>query len=105
MMVTPESSEETLWKIEKVLCSLEKKEPVHTTPPVISPLKQGCSLHDALFAVGKVLPTNQCLGKILAQTTVSCPPAIPIVVCGEVLNEQAIALLEYYGIQECIVIE
>jgi arginine/lysine/ornithine decarboxylase len=105
MMVTPESSEETLWKIEKVLCSLEKKESILTTPPVISPLKQGCSLHDALFAVGKVLPTNQCLGKILAQTTVSCPPAIPIVVCGEVLNEQAIALLAYYGIQECIVIE
>ena len=42
---------------------------------------------------------------ILASPTVSCPPAIPIVVCGEEVDDEAIELFKYYGIKTCNVID
>jgi arginine/lysine/ornithine decarboxylase len=105
MMVTPQSGENCLEQIRKVLEEIPQKAPIVTKPPQIASLKRGCSLHDGMFAVGKLTPIDRCEGKILTQTTVSCPPAVPIVVCGEIIDKQAIALLRYYDTKACVVTE
>jgi len=38
---------------------------------------------------------------VLVSPMVSCPPAIPIVVCGEVIDDAAISLMRYYGQERC----
>lgn len=50
------------------------------------------------------LPTKQCLGKICADANVGCPPAVPIVMCGEVIDQNAIDAMLYYGIDVCQVL-
>ena len=45
------------------------------------------------------------IGKILAAPGVSCPPAIPIVLCGEQIGEREIGLFEYYGIEKLKVVK
>ena len=45
------------------------------------------------------------LGRTLAAVTVACPPAVPILISGEVIDESAIELFNYYGINECTVVK
>lgn len=34
-----------------------------------------------------------------------CPPAVPIAICGEILDDTAISLLLHYGVTEIAVIQ
>ena len=66
------------------------------------PLAKGervLSIREALFAPHALIPVEQSLGRVCGAPTVSCPPAIPIVVPGERTGEAALALFRYYGIK------
>ena len=104
LMLTPELGHDGLARIERTLSSLPRREALYQAPPPLPTPLQACSLRQALFAPSQTLDTKDCLGKVLAQATVSCPPAIPVVVCGEVIDEAAIACLTYYGIDACRVL-
>ncbi len=105
MMLTPECGESALTRTGEALSAVKRKPaiPGHMLPAT-RPVKR-LSPREALFSACHVLDTPACLGKVLASATVSCPPAIPIVVCGEVIDEAAIRLMEYYGIEKCCVID
>ena len=57
-----------------------------------------------MFAPQERIPVQQALGRICAMPTVSCPPAIPVVVSGEEITPAAIALMQRYGIEELSVL-
>ena len=59
---------------------------------------------EAMLAPFETLPREQALGRVLAAPTVSCPPAVPILVCGERIDEQALALFAYYGLDRLDVV-
>ena len=52
-----------------------------------------------MLAPSETLPTRQALGRVLAAPCVSCPPAVPILVCGEEIDEAAVKAFRYYGIE------
>ena len=58
-----------------------------------------CSIRQAVFAPQEMIPAEQAEGCICAMPTVSCPPAIPIVVSGEVVSSAAVELMKRYGIK------
>jgi len=45
------------------------------------------------------------VGRILASATVGCPPAVPIVVCGEKIDSAAVECFKYYGTDSCRVVK
>ena len=104
LMLTPELGRPGLQRLETMLTALPQRAAIPDAPPPLPVPARACSLRQALFSPARSLPTADCLGKVLAQATVSCPPAIPPVVCGEVLDETAIACLTYYGIDTCRVL-
>ena len=57
------------------------------------------SIRDAMFAKQETVLAKDALGRICGAPTVSCPPAIPIAVSGEVIGEEALQLFDYYGIE------
>ena len=59
--------------------------------------KQKISIRDAIFSKSINTPIEYAVGKICSTPTVSCPPAIPIVVSGEEITKEHIELLKYYG--------
>lgn len=65
---------------------------------------QVLSVREAVFAVHEEIPVTEALGRICASPAVSCPPAIPIAVSGERIDENAVTLFEYYGISNVDVI-
>ena len=61
--------------------------------------------HDAIFSVQETLPVERAVGRVLAAPSVTCPPAVPIVVCGEEIDQTAAACFRYYGIESCTVVK
>jgi len=66
--------------------------------PLAVQAKQVMSVRNAYFSGGEVLPVEQALGCICRMPTATCPPAIPIVVPGERIDEAAVESFKYYGI-------
>lgn len=104
MMFTPEISVESLRDLERALCTIPRKTAISTKPPMLTRPEQVYSIREALFALSKEVPVSECQGQVLASTSVACPPAIPIVVCGERVDADAVKCLEYYGVESCRVV-
>ncbi len=98
MMLSPEMSDADLIRLEQTLLRLPRRAPIRISPPALPHPERVLSLRDAMLSVGKVQPTEDCIGKIFADATLSCPPAVPILVCGEKIDRDAVACFGYYGI-------
>ncbi len=94
------SSESTADDCRRVLSAL----PTHTPAPLPRcdtaprPGSFFCSIRQALFAPSEVVDVADSDGRICASPAVTCPPAIPIAVPGEIISEQSAALFARYGI-------
>lgn len=104
LMPTPETKKEELEKIEKILTSIQKREPIKTTPPKFIKAQKALTIREAALSPSKTLPLSECEGKILSATTVGCPPAVPLLVCGERITKDILDCFKYYGITECSVV-
>ena len=103
LMLTPELSDQALARIEEVLTGLERKKEILTIMPELPVPDKRFTPREALFLPGKRELVDQCLGRVLVSPSVSCPPAIPVVVCGEIIDEASIEVFNYYGIEACVV--
>ena len=104
LMVTPETGTEGLERLKDVLLALPKKQPLPPCPLEFRPGEQVLSIRQAMLSPGVVLPVEQCEGRILASASVGCPPAVPILICGERIDTHAIDCFRYYGIQSVTVL-
>ena len=104
LMVTPETGAEGLERLKTVLLALPKKQPLPPCPLEFRPGEQVLSIRQAMLSPGVVLPVEQCEGRILASASVGCPPAVPILICGERIDTHAIDCFRYYGIQSVTVL-
>ena len=57
------------------------------------------------MAPSVIAPIEQNIGKISADLAVTCPPAIPIVICGEEITKETVDCFKYYGIKTCAVVD
>ena len=104
MMLTPEIDGAGLEAIKNALLRLERKEPITQRPPIPVRAVRAMSAREAMMSPSEELDSALCIGRVLATATVSCPPAIPIVACGEIIDESAARCFEYYGIKKCRVV-
>lgn len=105
LMLSAETDGETLSQIEQALCRIPPQPPIKEDSPAFAPGELVLTIREAVFACSELLPVEQCLERILAVPIVGCPPAVPILVCGERINRHAIACFAYYGIDHCFVIK
>ena len=62
------------------------------------------SVREAMLSEHEVVAVGDAVGRICASTSVSCPPAVPIAVCGEIITEEAVRLFERYNVTEISVV-
>ena len=105
LMLTPETGREGLQRLETALMQIPKREARADPAPRLQPAVQVMSIREAMLSCSEVVPVSECLGRILAVPTVGCPPAVPIVACGERIDSHAISCFDYYGIRECCVVK
>lgn len=105
MMFSPCNKNGDFKKTAKAILSIERKQPILDLPPSSPILERGMAMHSALFAPSEEVEVDKAMGRILATPTVSCPPAIPIAVCGEVIDEKAVEVFKYYRINTILVVK
>ena len=105
LMLTPYNDADELNRLEAVLCGLPRKAPVAAVPPSAPRPVPVLTPRQAILAESEVLPVAQCLNRVSAAATISCPPAIPLAVCGERIDRQVLDCFRYYGIIHCAVVK
>jgi len=106
MMLTPETSDEWLNQAEILLSTLPRKNPVvPLLPPKLSIPEKRMTVREASMAPRITVKIDDAVGRVLASPSVGCPPAVPIVVSGEVIDESAVRVFRYFGITECTVVK
>ena len=103
-MATPENTEEDFQKLCHALGENELDYEMEKTFQKLN-CKKKMSIREAVFAEHEEIAALDAIGRICASPTVSCPPAIPVVISGEVIDEEAVAILEHYGIQTIDVVK
>lgn len=97
LMATPQNSFEDFERLTNAFSQTEIRPTLKSrTVPSERPITK-MTIHDAVFADTETVSVKDAVGRICAELTVSCPPAVPIAVSGEEITESVAALFEYYG--------
>ena len=102
-MLAPENGGD-LQRLQNALLRIPRRTPLTDTPPAYRALPQDVSVRKACLSPQETLPTEACVGRIAAGITAACPPAVPVVVCGERIDADAAERLAYYGVHTCTVL-
>ncbi len=103
-MFSTSTEDDEINRLKNTLIGIEKRAAV-TQIVSIPVLYRAMSVKDALFSSSEEISTAFAENRVLASPSVSCPPAVPVAVCGERLNAEAIRCFEYYGIKKINVVK
>ena len=104
LMLTPENSQKDLEKLISALSCFENSEKKGEILSV-KPHERVLSIRQAMLSAKETVATADAVGRICAAPTVSCPPAVPIVITGERITKEDIKLFDYYGIDNVSVVK
>ena len=104
LMLTPENDPGELECLINILGENHLPKAHSGTLPAIS-AEQVVSIRQAIFAPHELIPSEEALGRICGTPTVSCPPAIPIVVSGERIGREALEWFRFYGVDQVDVLK
>ena len=104
LMLSCEMGEESLSLLEDIFASIPKRDALCERMPAVYLPERAMSVRDAMLSFAERVSVADAEGRILATPNVSCPPAVPIAVCGERIDRAVIERFEYYGIDTCSVV-
>lgn len=104
-MFSPQNQEADYIRLEQAIAALPHKEPLCALPSAVTPSQAVMTPRQAIFSSHETIPVTQALDRICGSPTVSCPPAIPITVSGEIITAEAVALYQKYGIHTVSVVK
>ena len=104
IMITPCNTESDFLRLESAFSATSPGSPLKPFLSPLTPPAVGCSVREAVFAPRETISAEEAAGRILAAPTVACPPAVPVVVSGEVIGPDALPLFRHYHIRRVEVI-
>jgi len=84
-------------RLEEVLLPLAGKAPRARQPLQLMPLERAMSVREAIFARHEWVELDRAVGRVCGLPTVSCPPAVPIAISGEVITAELLPIFRAYG--------
>lgn len=71
----------------------------------LSPSEPALSIRDAILGQQVTVPVAEAVGCICGTPVVSCPPAVPVVISGEIITGKAAEVLRHCGINEISIVK
>ncbi len=105
LMPSAETTEKDWSRLLSALRGIPRKDPLKEKAPAPSVPEKVTSIRQAMLSPQETLAVEKAVGRILADACVSCPPAVPVIIAGERITEEAAACMAYYGVTECNVIK
>ena len=108
LMATPETREEDFARVERAFGALSPRTVLNAGFPTdaLAAEREVClSIREAVMSPSESVAIDSAIGRVCASPTVSCPPAVPVVISGERITENTVRLLQYYGIHSVEVVK
>lgn len=105
LMISPCNSKADTEKLMDVLGGLRGRKPIEREYIKAPVCERAMSIREAVFAPSESIDVCLAEGRICAAPTVSCPPAVPVAVSGEIINAECIKAFDYYGIEKIRVVK
>lgn len=99
LMFSPQNGANDLSFLCDTLRTIPPMTAIEEAVPKLPRPKRVLSPREAMFMRTETVSTEDCLGRICASTSISCPPAIPLITYGETVDETVLENLRYYGIK------
>jgi len=101
MLFSPLDDADVYNRLENVLDSIQFQ------PSEVSNLKinfpapeKYMTIREAAFSEYEEIPVEKSGGRVCAAVNIPCPPAIPIVVSGEIISDECISIMKRFGIEK-----
>ena len=106
LMVSPNNTKEEIKAAVDAILKIPAKTPIEEDPDLIAPTfpERVMSIREAAMKLPKIVKTEEAFGRIAHLSDTSCPPAIPVLICGEKIGKEEIRRLLYYGYETCQVV-
>ncbi|MBR2340485.1 MAG: amino acid decarboxylase [Clostridia bacterium] len=104
-MLNEKNSESDFSRLEGFILNLPLCEDIKKEAPIFSAPRQKISVREAMLARSESVPVSSSVGRICATPSVSCPPAVPLVISGEVICEATVSGLQALGIERIQVVK
>ena len=105
LMPSLENGIEEIRKLFLIINGIPVLSPIEVENFRLIPPKKKMTVRQAIYSPRETVSIGNALGRTLATSSVSCPPAVSVIVCGEEFNESAIELCKKYGFDSVEVIK
>lgn len=105
LMCSTQNSDKDFSKLQKAFENLYAKKGILRSPFKMTYPVTKLSVRKAMFSDWEEVPAENSVGRVFASATLSCPPAVPVAISGEVITEETIKLFAYYGIKKVSVLK
>ena len=105
LMASPKNTEADFERLERAFENIAPKAALPQSRDTLCRAEQKMSVRDAVLSSKELIDVKLSSGRICAELAISCPPAVPVAVCGEVITEDTVALLQKYGVEKIKVVK
>lgn len=98
LLLSPTVTKDELLLLESSLMETAPLPPLHNGDFSFPVMEQAVSLREGALSPSEEIPVEKAAGRICGMLNVPCPPAVPIAVCGERINEECVKIYKRYGI-------
>lgn len=102
-MLTPQNSDEDFEKLKSFFKKINITRKTDASHIHLPNAERVMTIREAIFTENEEVKVQNAIGRICANPTVSCPPAIPIAISGERITEKHIELFRKYKINNILV--
>ncbi len=104
-MLTPGNKTSDFDIIKSVILDLPARPPIKKDPIILNTPQRAMSIRNSLLCAHEYICVDDAVDRICGEPTVSCPPAIPIVISGEIITEDSIHIFKKHGINKISVVK
>lgn len=105
LMLTPYNSEGDMKRLSRAIGELKGKRCIERGYVKAPVCERAMSIREAVFTPSEMVEVSFAEGRICAAPTVSCPPAVPVAVSGEVISTECVKAFLHYGIGQIRVVK
>jgi arginine/lysine/ornithine decarboxylase len=105
LMFTTEILDREIEKFKAVLLSIKKRKEIEKTNFSFSKNERSLSLQETISSLTETTYIDSAVGKIYADFNLPCPPAVPIIMPGEVITNNTLEIFKYYNIDKVKIIK
>lgn len=105
LMISPQNNKQDIIRLKNALSVLNTKEEISSKSINYTLPKKSVSIRQAIMSPKYLVKTDDAEGKIAADVITKCPPGVPIIIPGEIIDKKTQKLLKISSIFELYVLK